>query len=200
MKLSSLKTTLIGAAALAGALFTGAANASSTTFDLTGDATSFETFETTNFTATLVFDDAVSDDDGSFQSSYEFSSLTFTIGANVFSFGADITNFVTIGDIFGENFISIDAFNATDVLTIAGDNIGGSGSDFTGTDLANITSISSLNTFGILTTATDSFDLTNIRAAAVSAVPEPATWLMMIFGFSLTGVALQRRRRAITAA
>lgn len=31
--------------------------------------------------------------------------------------------------------------------------------------------------------------------AAVSAVPEPATWLMMIMGFGILGSALRRRRR-----
>lgn len=31
--------------------------------------------------------------------------------------------------------------------------------------------------------------------AAVSAVPEPATWLMMIMGFGIMGSALRRRRR-----
>lgn len=34
---------------------------------------------------------------------------------------------------------------------------------------------------------------------AVSAVPEPATWAMMITGFGLAGAALRRRRIAVTA-
>lgn len=33
----------------------------------------------------------------------------------------------------------------------------------------------------------------------VSAVPEPATWAMMITGFGLAGAALRRRRTAVTA-
>jgi hypothetical protein len=37
------------------------------------------------------------------------------------------------------------------------------------------------------------------RVSTVSAVPEPATWLMMIFGFGLTGFALRRRRNTIKA-
>jgi hypothetical protein len=31
------------------------------------------------------------------------------------------------------------------------------------------------------------------------AVPEPATWAMMIAGFGLIGVAARRQRRAITS-
>jgi len=33
----------------------------------------------------------------------------------------------------------------------------------------------------------------------VTALPEPSTWLMMILGFGLTGLALQRRRRLVEA-
>ncbi|UTW55728.1 PEPxxWA-CTERM sorting domain-containing protein [Kordiimonas sp. SCSIO 12610] len=33
----------------------------------------------------------------------------------------------------------------------------------------------------------------------VGAIPEPATWLMMIIGFSVVGIAVQRRRKALFA-
>lgn len=33
---------------------------------------------------------------------------------------------------------------------------------------------------------------------AISAVPEPATWAMMLFGFGFVGVALRRRRSAVS--
>ena len=33
----------------------------------------------------------------------------------------------------------------------------------------------------------------------VSAIPEPATWLMMIFGFGVVGCAIQRRQKAAIA-
>lgn len=35
------------------------------------------------------------------------------------------------------------------------------------------------------------------RGVRISTVPEPATWLMMILGFGMTGFALKRRRRAL---
>ena len=41
-------------------------------------------------------------------------------------------------------------------------------------------------------------DIVVDRAYITSAVPEPATWGLMITGFGLAGVALRRRRRALT--
>jgi hypothetical protein len=43
--------------------------------------------------------------------------------------------------------------------------------------------------------------IANIRVGNAGAVPEPATWAMMIVGFGLTGVAMRRQRRvAVTYA
>lgn len=39
------------------------------------------------------------------------------------------------------------------------------------------------------------FVFTNVTPVATNAVPEPATWAMMIVGFGLTGAALRNRRR-----
>ena len=36
---------------------------------------------------------------------------------------------------------------------------------------------------------------TGVLTATVSAVPEPATWLSLLFGFGMIGFALQRRQR-----
>jgi len=190
MKLSTLKTSLIGAAALASAFFTGAANAT-TTFELTGDALNFETFETSTFTASIVFDDDVSDDDSvPGQSSYEFSSLTFSVGAQVFNFGAQAFNAVTIADDFGLTLITIDASNDFDNLSIFGLGFG----NFAGTALSNITNIGGTDQAGsALLGLIDTYEFSNIQASAVNAVPEPATWLMMIIGFSIVGAARKRR-------
>ena len=45
----------------------------------------------------------------------------------------------------------------------------------------------------------DSFDATGFSLVATQ-VPEPATWLLMIGGLSLIGVAMRRRRGKIVAA
>lgn len=47
-------------------------------------------------------------------------------------------------------------------------------------------------------TSVDGFKFSNLTVNTVPAVPEPATWAMMIAGFGLTGAAI-RRRRASTA-
>ena len=49
------------------------------------------------------------------------------------------------------------------------------------------------NTFGTAGAAT-----LTITRAAVAAVPEPATWAMMLIGFGAMGVSLRRRRRTDT--
>lgn len=40
----------------------------------------------------------------------------------------------------------------------------------------------------------------NIRFSAVSAVPEPNTWAMMLVGFGAVGAAMRRRRKTLLAA
>lgn len=67
--------------------------------------------------------------------------------------------------------------------------------DFTATD--SRTTLSLYNG----TTNTDFIGLDNVSVSGPSAippgaVPEPASWAMMIAGFGLTGAALRRRRRA----
>ena len=41
------------------------------------------------------------------------------------------------------------------------------------------------------------FDVLNVESAAVVAVPEPATWAIMIMGFGAAGAVLRRRRSAL---
>ena len=40
------------------------------------------------------------------------------------------------------------------------------------------------------------FELDNVALSAASAVPEPATWAMMLLGFGLIGASLRTRRRS----
>ena len=44
------------------------------------------------------------------------------------------------------------------------------------------------------------YDFTEAVVNPPSAVPEPATWAMMITGFGLAGTALRRRNRALAPA
>jgi hypothetical protein len=48
----------------------------------------------------------------------------------------------------------------------------------------------------VFTSTSNSFEFDNLYA---SAVPEPATWLMMIAGFGLAGAGLRRRQGLLTA-
>lgn len=44
-----------------------------------------------------------------------------------------------------------------------------------------------------------SYQFDNIRLESVGAIPEPATWVMMLGGFGLVGVAARRRRNVAVA-
>ncbi len=48
-----------------------------------------------------------------------------------------------------------------------------------------------------MTSGPDNYNLT---ISATGAVPEPASWAMLIAGFGLTGAAMRRRRSAVAAA
>lgn len=54
--------------------------------------------------------------------------------------------------------------------------------------------------FGFGAGFTQSDDDYTIASLTVTAVPEPATWLMMLAGFALTGAALKRRKGVAQAA
>lgn len=70
----------------------------------------------------------------------------------------------------------------------------GTNSIITGLDLAAFDAIGWNLNFDVLANPDTSFSTQNI-----AAVPEPATWGMMIFGFGMVGSALRRRRKPVIA-
>nr|WP_243450482.1 PEPxxWA-CTERM sorting domain-containing protein [Polymorphobacter glacialis] len=60
--------------------------------------------------------------------------------------------------------------------------------------------IKSFSIYQITTGTGDGIVLENFGFTAGTAVPEPASWALLIAGFGLTGAAMRRRRQAIVAA
>lgn len=52
----------------------------------------------------------------------------------------------------------------------------------------------------VLSSTGNSFEVDNFAVSPGAAVPEPATWAVMILGFGAVGAALRRRRTAISLA
>ena len=110
-------------------------------------------------------------------------------------------NSVTVTFTSSFNLVSFD-------ISYAGDN-----ATVTGFDAANSivkTALISTNTLGTLdfsgftnltsltiTTTSDHFSFDNLTVSG--AVPEPATWALMIGGFGLVGATMRRRRSAFIA-
>ncbi|KTT76360.1 PEPxxWA-CTERM sorting domain-containing protein [Sphingomonas endophytica] len=90
-------------------------------------------------------------------------------------------SFDTLRDLLG----SADFTNASVVNLTTADNAKG--------DVRITNRNAATGTYGPTTFA--DLSVTSIRAQAMSAVPEPATWAMMVAGFAVAGVALRRGRR-----
>jgi hypothetical protein len=128
---------------------------------------------------------------GSNNSANEFILFTFDSLVNITAitfFDDDNDEFRLFGDT---SFVeSNNGFG-----TIFGDDLGSFG---TNNGLFTVNpSIDGVTSFGVAAFANDSSF--RIQSVTISAVPEPATWLMMILGFGLVGLTLQRRRKLATA-
>lgn len=124
----------------------------------------------------------------------------------------DLSSFATISAV---SFIwgSVDRYNTLKVL----DRSGIAFASYTGIDVSALANGNTTNPFTnpLVTISFTGFDASNVGAlefsstsnafefdnvAVVSgAVPEPATWAMMLFGFGIVGSALRRRSRAAIA-
>lgn len=132
--------------------------------------------------------------------------------ASIASGGADVLiNNLTFS--VGTGFFTTAEFNLTDqprnatlIITTAGGAsqafaIDGNGSNrfgiqVTSTDLITSATLDSALGFGTFS----QLRLGGLVAGQTGAVPEPATWAMMLLGFGGMGVALRRRRKAATLA
>jgi hypothetical protein len=103
----------------------------------------------------------------------------------------------------GASGIRLEAYDASNAL-IAFDQFFGTGAG--GQDnhdlFVSVAGIASFRLFQPLTVGLDSpfgdgvlFDSLSFSAATAGAVPEPATWAMMLAGFALVGGVLRRRRQ-----
>jgi hypothetical protein len=116
----------------------------------------------------------------------------------LFSFNSSVEllniNFDAVGSNDDFTFI-------TDATFGAGGIVGSSlfGADIPGSTIFNFTDpvANPQTSFGIA--AIGGSDDFLVRSLTVSAVPEPATWLMMIIGFAFVGFVSQRRRRIAVA-
>ena len=71
--------------------------------------------------------------------------------------------------------------------------LGGSGSNFFTAVAINNQLITQFTIQALGNTVIE--DVAQIRLGGVSAIPEPATWLMMILGFGMVGAGLRTMRR-----
>ena len=96
------------------------------------------------------------------------------------------------------------ADNAATNILLNGVGTGQTGGTFTGWGNFNLNSgfVAGLNTLDFaVTNGSGSTGLrVEMTGRAANAVPEPASWALMIAGFGLTGSAMRRRRFAVVAA
>jgi hypothetical protein len=128
-------------------------------------------------------------------SEFLFANLTGTVadpGALTFTFASAITS-------FGANFVSFNNNVLRESAVIGGvaiDPLPMSPNFLGFVSNTAFTSITFRNQMG--GGNNDSFGLDNVRYS-VAAVPEPATWAMMLVGFGMMGAAMRYRRRSTKA-
>ncbi|TRW18128.1 Npun_F0296 family exosortase-dependent surface protein [Glacieibacterium frigidum] len=78
---------------------------------------------------------------------------------------------------------------ATVVASFTGAGLGAGNYAYTFTDAQNVTSVD-------FTSSNRAFEIDNV---GVTAVPEPATWALLLVGFGMVGVAARRRSTSVAA-
>lgn len=197
-----MKTRLLAAAAalLVSTSIVAPAQAAPITYSLTGSFTGVNGGEFDNVDATFTgigeTDDAFALDANT--TVVPLSSFTASAGGLTYTFTTPISFFVNRGDDFA-GFLRDDISAGFVRFTST------SGAGFTGYDgvsaLAS-TAATFYTDFNTGTFATDRGDVlvtsaTNlVVSASVAAVPEPATWGMMLLGFGMMGASMRYRRKS----
>lgn len=141
--------------------------------------------------------------------SFSFTSTSvITVGSTTYAAGSNfLTGTFANASIFGREFADRAAFSAStaagNTLTYSSDFLDFSGvndRDFS-VQLNGLVALvalpgSALSSLSGVASGTFSSD----PAPAISAIPEPMTWTMMISGFGLVGCAMRSRRQSLTNA
>lgn len=146
--------------------------------------------------------------DGSFTIGFSGSNVSQPVFSESFSFVTSVAGFLSaVVSTTGGGPNSVNDVDFTRVF-IVGDGITGTQGDLVPTlgstdasefrqlnDLFVSASTFTLTTQGTATGLNGSYGgSVSFRPASVPAVPEPATWAMMLVGFAGVGVAMRRRR------
>jgi hypothetical protein len=120
---------------------------------------------------------------------YDVTSMLFTNAVGSVSFGLNTSG--------GQNSVTINAYDAQGVLLQTKANVMANQGSFevqtlTASGIAKIDVVGAAPGGAVRLYGIDNLTYT------VSAVPEPATWAMMLGGFGMTGMAMRRRKKRTT--
>lgn len=168
-----------------------AANAATIVYSITGDYSGSRGGESFSGPATLtgIGDTADSFNPASSVTAVTLSSLTFTVGSVSSLIGGSNVFFVNRSARTGGFALSDGGSFRTLLLTDAFLTYDGLSSLSSTVASAVALPYSFSTDAGAVTVNTAS----NVRFAAAAAVPEPASWAMMILGFSVIGYAMRRK-------
>jgi PEP-CTERM motif len=154
-------------------------------------------FNASNFSFTLTGDTANVTTSGNFQVNDPLTSAAFNIagaGAGTFSFATRFGQFGAIAFFSRSNSIGgSDLFD----FTGANVNIANSFGPFAGTGVFALSQFQNVQTSAGLLSFNAASNIVYSGALGTPAVPEPATWAMLVMGFGLVGAALRRRQATV---
>jgi len=170
-------------------------------FDTTNDTTHFSFFGTTFPTSVLGVAAAPAGDSTPFGAAEPSANAVFSTNAgfklNSLSFYlGSLDDFNTLS--FFHNGTLITSFTGNQLTVPNPANGDQTGSDTNRRYFFTMDAADNVNTVLFVSNGKPAFEFDNI-AAAISSVPEPQTWAMMILGFGMIGFMLRNGRRRTTA-